>query len=104
MRRALSAVVAASALAIAPTSLVIGPASARPAPERGRPAYQVPFPCGQSWTGSTRESHSPSRYAIDFNRQGDYGDLVVASARGVVASVINKGSISYGRDTAFTPR
>ena len=97
MRGAVRAVAAASVLAIVLSGLLHCSATASQIPDRGGPGYQVPFPCGQSWTGSTRESHSPSRYAIDFNRQGDYGDLVVASAPGVVASVISLGSVSYGR-------
>jgi Peptidase family M23 len=88
---------ATSVLMIASTALVCGPAIARLAPDRGAPTYQLPFPCGQTWTGSTRDSHSPSKYAIDFNREGDYGDLVVASSPGVVASVTNLGNTSYGR-------
>jgi Peptidase family M23 len=97
MHRAVRGFAAASVLSIVPAVLMHGQALASQAPDRGGPGYQVPFPCGQSWTGSTRDSHSPSRYAIDFNRQGDNGDLVVASAQGVVVSVINLGPISYGR-------
>ena len=43
---------------------------ARPARPTRAPAtpYQMPFPCGQEWTGTTRASHSPSRNAIDWNR------------------------------------
>jgi hypothetical protein len=93
-----AALVGAAALpAIASAGLICGPATASLATDRAAPGYQVPFPCGQTWTGSTRDSHSPSRYAIDFNRGGDYGDLVVASSPGVVASVINLGKTSYGR-------
>jgi hypothetical protein len=97
MRGAFFALAAGMAQSIAWTGLVCGPATASPAPDRGAPVYQVPFPCGQTWTGGTRDSHSPSKYAIDFNRAGDYGDLVVASSPGVVASVINLGHSSYGR-------
>jgi hypothetical protein len=61
------------------------------------PDYEMPFSCSQRWTGSTRPSHSPSPRAIDFNRRGDLGDLVVASAPGVVSRVENLGNRSYGR-------
>ena len=44
----------------------------------------MPFPCGQEWTGTTRDSHSPSRYSIDWNRPDDDDDPVVASAPGIV--------------------
>ena len=61
------------------------------------PDYETPFPCSQRWTGSTRSSHTPSPRAIDFNRRGDFGDLVLASAPGVVSRVENLGNRSYGR-------
>jgi hypothetical protein len=61
------------------------------------PDYEIPFPCSQRWKGSTRPTHSPSPRAIDFNRRGDVGDLVLASAPGVVSRVVNLGNRSYGR-------
>jgi hypothetical protein len=61
------------------------------------PAYQMPFPCGQTWNASSRSDHSPSPNAVDFNRTDDMGDLVVASAPGVVTTVENLGDASYGR-------
>lgn len=57
--------------------------------------FQMPFPCGQSWTGSTRDSHSPSRYSVDWNRPDDEGDPVVASAPGVVSRA-ERWTTSYG--------
>jgi hypothetical protein len=57
--------------------------------------FQVPFPCGQSWTGSTRDGHSPSRYAVDWNRTDDVDDPVVASAPGVVVTA-ERWTTSYG--------
>ena len=60
------------------------------------PTFKVPFPCGQTWSGQTRTGHSPAN-AIDFNRAGDDGDPVVASAPGTVITVRNLGSESYGR-------
>lgn len=59
--------------------------------------FQVPFACGESWEGSTRATHSPSSLAVDWNRDGsDLGHLVIASAPGVVESVVDLGDSSYG--------
>jgi hypothetical protein len=58
--------------------------------------FEMPFPCGQAWTGSTRDSHSPSRYAIDWNRTDDAGDPVVAAAPGEVVRADPKGTTGYG--------
>ena len=55
----------------------------------------MPFPCGQSWNGSTRDSHSPSRYSVDWNRTDDEDDPVVASAPGVVTRA-ERWTTSYG--------
>lgn len=60
------------------------------------PNFQMPFPCGQVWEGQTRTNHSPAR-SVDFNRAGDDGDTVVASAAGTVSRVANEGNTSYGR-------
>jgi murein DD-endopeptidase MepM/ murein hydrolase activator NlpD len=57
--------------------------------------FQMPFPCGQRWTGSTRASHSPSRYSVDWNRADDEDDPVVASAPGVVVRA-ERWTTSYG--------
>ncbi len=57
--------------------------------------FQMPFPCGQAWTGSTRDSHSPSRYSVDWNRTDDVDDPVVASAPGVVSRA-ERWTTSYG--------
>ena len=56
----------------------------------------MPFPCGQAWTGSTRDSHSPSRNSIDWNRADDAGDPVVAAAPGVVVRADPRGTSGYG--------
>ncbi|MDB4944429.1 MAG: uncharacterized protein JWP97_3963 [Labilithrix sp.] len=58
--------------------------------------FQLPFPCGQVWSGQTRTNHSPPS-SVDFNRTDDYGDTVVAAAAGTVTRVENLGSTSYGR-------
>src|SRR5689334_8028936 len=41
------------------------------------PRFQLPFPCGQVWAGQTRTNHSPAN-SVDFNRNNDIGDTVVA--------------------------
>ncbi|MFF5264011.1 peptidoglycan DD-metalloendopeptidase family protein [Actinomadura viridis] len=64
-------------------------------PASAAPAFQMPFPCGQVWSGQTRTGHSPAN-AVDFNRSGDDGDAVTAAASGTVARVENTGSTSYG--------
>jgi murein DD-endopeptidase MepM/ murein hydrolase activator NlpD len=56
---------------------------------------ELPFPCGQVWAGQTRTGHSPQN-SIDFNRNNDLGDTVVAAASGVVTCVENLSSTSYG--------
>lgn len=58
--------------------------------------HQMPFPCGQTWTGSTRASHSPSIRSIDWNRDGDAGDTVVASASGIVTTADSTSTRGYG--------
>jgi murein DD-endopeptidase MepM/ murein hydrolase activator NlpD len=72
--------------------VVLGAAPAQAAPGND---YEMPFPCGQAWTGTTRASHSPSSRAVDWNRVDDLGDPVVASAPGTV-SVASFGSSGYG--------
>ena len=57
-------------------------ATATPAFAAPLTPYQMPFPCGQTWTGSTRASHSPSSRSIDWNRTDDAGSAVVAAAPG----------------------
>lgn len=60
-----------------------------------RPVLRLPFRCGQIWIGQTRSAHSPEQ-AIDFNRSGDLGDAVVASADGRVTRSESEGNVSYG--------
>lgn len=83
--------------AVAGVSLTTAPAlgsSSGQAPDAG---YEMPFPCGQSWTGTTRASHSPSSKAIDWNRPDDVDDPVVAAAPGVVTTADTNGRSGYGR-------
>lgn len=60
------------------------------------PAFQMPFPCGQTWSGATYTYHNPSN-SVDLNRTDDFGDTVVAAAAGTVSTVTNLGSTSYGK-------
>jgi hypothetical protein len=72
-------------------------ATASPAAAAPITAYEMPFPCGESWTGTTRASHSPSVNAVDWNRPDDVGDPVVAAAAGVVTTAVPNGTRGYGR-------
>lgn len=86
-RSAASAVVAVT---IAVT--LAGPAAARDSPD-----FQMPFACGERWEGSSQPSHSPSAWAVDWNRDAyDEGHMVLASAPGLVTSVVDLGDSSYG--------
>ena len=75
----------------------------------GAPAYaapvtdfQMPFPCGQEWTGTTRSSHSPSSKAVDWNRPDDLDDQVVAAAPGEVSVAVPNGTSGYGNWVRIT--
>src|SRR5688572_17619608 len=94
-RRGLALAVAVSLpLLVVPLAAV--PATARTVDAAG-PAYELPFPCAQQWTGTTRAAHRPSRLSVDLNRPDDLGDLTVASAPGVVSRVADTGGTGYGR-------
>jgi hypothetical protein len=82
---------ALTAVALA-AGLLASPSAAVAAPDQ-----ELPFVCGQEWTGTTRPNHRPSPLAIDFNRPKDMGRLVLASAGGVVSRVEDTGPASYGR-------
>ncbi|GAB2465758.1 M23 family metallopeptidase [Streptosporangium sandarakinum] len=65
------------------------------------PSFQMPFPCGQSWTGNSSASSAHQSWEIDFNRGGtadaDKGDTVVAAAAGTVVISAHQGSTNgYG--------
>jgi hypothetical protein len=83
--RVLTAVALAAGLSAVPSAAVAAP------------DQELPFVCGQEWTGTTRPNHRPSPLAIDFNRPKDLGRLVLASASGVVSRVEDTGGASYGR-------
>jgi len=61
--------------------------------------YEMPFPCNEVWSGSTRAGHSPSVRAVDFNYAGgDLGRPVVAAAPGtVITAVVGLKKPSYGQ-------
>lgn len=62
-------------------------AAAAPA-QAAEPDYQLPFPCGETWTGQTRSGHGNfggAGVAVDFNwgvGSDDLGKPVVAAASG----------------------
>ena len=65
------------------------------------PGFQLPFPCGQSWTGNSNGSSAHRSYEIDFNRGStagaDLGDTVSAAAAGTVVISAHQGSTNgYG--------
>lgn len=89
-RRARSAVVTALCAAAAIGGL------AAPAGAAARPDFQLPFPCGETWSGRTFEGHG-LRWAVDLTQgSDDAGKPVVASAAGTVKSAITRPD-SYGR-------
>jgi hypothetical protein len=65
-------------------------------PVLAAPNFQMPFRCGQVWIGSTRSDHNP-QYAVDLNRDNDFGDAVLSSAAGTISRIENLGDTSYGR-------
>lgn len=90
--RTLACSAIAGVLGLAGALAVGGAARAAPATD-----YQLPFPCGEEWSGSTRAYHSPSSRAVDFNSPDDLGKPVLAPASGVVTSAVDLGDRSYGR-------
>lgn len=82
-----------TAVALAGLVVTAGAGAAHAAPETD---FEMPFPCGQEWTGTTRSNHSPSISSIDWNRLDDDGDAVVAAAPGTVSVAEPKGSTGYG--------
>ncbi len=79
------------------------PASGSNDPGANRPALEVPFPCGDVWSGQTRGADDPHPHnpllAIDFNLptggDSDLGRWVQASNAGTVTFAGNKGP-GYG--------
>jgi hypothetical protein len=76
---------------------VVAPDSAEAAGTR--PSFRVPFTCDQTWRADTRDGHSPSDYAVDFNFGSgwdDFGKVVRASEPGTVVFA-GTGAGSYGK-------
>jgi murein DD-endopeptidase MepM/ murein hydrolase activator NlpD len=91
-RRALFASISLSAALLLSTLV---PQNVQPA-LAAKPFFQMPFRCGQVWIGSTRSYHNPPQ-AVDFNRDNDFGDAVLATANGTITTIANLGDDSYGR-------
>ncbi|GLW05024.1 peptidase M23 [Microtetraspora sp. NBRC 13810] len=75
--------------------LPVHPAAASTA--AAAPTFQLPFPCGQTWAGSSGSSAHASKYEIDFNQgsgDADLGAPVVAAAAGKVITSANQGSLN----------
>jgi murein DD-endopeptidase MepM/ murein hydrolase activator NlpD len=86
--------------AAGPVVVALGALGAAPALAAGTdrtPDYEMPFPCNDTWTGTTRADHSPSPFAIDWNKTGDLGALMDSAAPGTVRTVADLGNTSYGR-------
>lgn len=87
---------------VAVTAGLVVPASATLAHAADGPNMQLPFPCGQTWTGNNSNSSAHrTAYEIDFNRgataEADRGDTVVAAAAGTVVTAANQGEVNgYG--------
>lgn len=60
------------------------------------PSFQVPFPCGESWTAATWKGHNPAK-SVDFQHSPAEGWKVFASAKGTVSKVRDLGNTSYGK-------
>lgn len=88
---------AACSLAVAASVSSAAPAYAMLVADPAGPDYEMPFPCGEEWTGTTRGTHRPSINSIDFNRADDLGDIMVSAAPGVVSRVADLGDNSYGK-------
>ena len=82
------------ALAAGPALLPLVATASLAAPDN---AFEMPFPCDQAWTGTTRSYHSPSSLSIDWNRPYDHGDPVMASAAGTVSIADSYDNSGYGR-------
>lgn len=82
----------AAAIAAALVAGTVPPAAAVPVTD-----FEMPFPCAQAWTGSTRSTHSPSQNAVDWNRTDDVDDPVIASAAGRVVTADSVADSGYGR-------
>jgi hypothetical protein len=85
--RSFRKVIGCLAVCLAATTVTVVAGSGHPAAAASRTDFQMPFPCGQTWQGATREGHGTdgTHYALDFNwgtGSDDHGKAVVASAAG----------------------
>ncbi|SDM15285.1 M23 family metallopeptidase, partial [Allokutzneria albata] len=100
MRALVATMVLCAGLLVSPT--LTDAAAASTADPASRAAnFQLPFPCGQSWTGNSSNSSAHRSYELDLNRGGtpdaDLGDTVVAAAAGTVVISSHQGSLNgYG--------
>ncbi|HSE71872.1 MAG TPA: VCBS repeat domain-containing M23 family metallopeptidase [Nocardioidaceae bacterium] len=92
LRRALASGWSLAVLVVCGSLLPVVPAVATELPD-----FETPFPCAEQWTGTSRAAHRPSPNAVDFNRAGDLGAILVATAPGVVSRVQDSGGASYGK-------
>jgi len=98
--RKLKVSVGLGALLLGAGALIFGNSVANAAGPR--PSFQMPFPCGQTWTGNNPNSSAHrTPWEIDWNRGGsptaDLGDTVVAAAAGTVVTSAHQGSANgYG--------
>jgi murein DD-endopeptidase MepM/ murein hydrolase activator NlpD len=102
--RTVTTLVGLAALTLSSAALVASAQSVAARPEAARRAvpvpvtsYQVPFTCAQAWSAGSRSRHSPSRYAVDFNRSNDLGKAVVAAAAGRVTVADQRNRKGYGK-------
>lgn len=98
-RAAATAAAAALASAVAGSVVGLGGSLALAPAAHAAPAtdFEMPFPCAEQWTGTTRSRHSPSVRAVDWNRPDDLGDPVVASAPGRVSTAQSSSTSGYGK-------
>ncbi|MCP3800913.1 M23 family metallopeptidase [Allokutzneria sp. A3M-2-11 16] len=89
MNKRIRHVVAGIALALTAGLLGSPAASAENPSSSAAPNFQLPFPCGQTWSLTTYRGHSPDDKKVDFFRVGGVtnGSAVVAAAAGVVNEV-----------------
>lgn len=81
----------------APLAVLVALGTTLPAAAAPVSDFEMPFPCGQVWRGTTRASHSPSSKAVDWNRADDDGDPVVAAAPGLVSVADTTPNSGYGK-------
>lgn len=66
------------------------------------PMFQLPFPCGETWVGSSKSPAHTAGYEVDFNGSagdgnGDLGRTVVAAAAGTVVMSEFRTADGFGK-------